>query len=128
MMARLACRLARREGALSLVTGESLGQVASQTMENIRSIADASDLPILRPLIGFDKTEAIDLARRIGTYDISIRPQPDSCTVFQPRKPAIKTTPEELRNAEAALDVAGLLDESFANLDEHVFSADPRKE
>ncbi len=121
MMIRLAERLAEREGALALVTGESLGQVASQTLENIRAIGEAAALPLLRPLIGFDKSETIDLARRIGTYDISIEPYPDCCTVFQPRKPKIKATLEEVERAEEALDIEGLVDESFSSLDEERF-------
>lgn len=121
MMVRLAERLAEQEGALALVTGESLGQVASQTLENIRAIGDAATLPILRPLIGFDKTEAIALARRIGTYDISIEPYPDCCTVFQPRKPKIKATLDEVVRAEEAIDVEELVAESFSGLDEMVF-------
>ena len=66
------------------------------------AIADAADLPILRPLIAYDKTEAIDVARRIGTYDISIQPHPDCCTVFQPRSPSLKTTPAQARSARSA--------------------------
>ncbi len=117
MMLRLAERLALREGALAVVTGESLGQVASQTLENIRTIGGATRFPILRPLIGFDKTETIARARLIGTYDISIEPHPDCCTVFQPKKPKIKTTLEEAELAEKALDIDRLVGESFAGLD-----------
>jgi len=121
MMMRLASRLARSEGALALVTGESVGQVASQTLENINAIGAAADYPILRPLIAFDKTESIDLARRIDTYDISILPFPDCCTVFQPRHPRIKSTLAEVEEAEKALAVDALLDEAFAGLERKTF-------
>jgi tRNA uracil 4-sulfurtransferase len=121
MMFRLAGRLAGSEGALALVTGESLGQVASQTLENIGVIAEPAGFPVLRPLICFDKTEAITLARRIGTYDISIQPFPDSCTVFQPRKPKIRATLEETERAEEALDVDALLSEAFDGVEKKIF-------
>jgi len=114
MMTRLACKAADDSGALALVTGESLGQVASQTLENIRCIGDASSLPILRPLIGFDKTEAVDAAKRIGTYEISILPYPDSCTVFMPRHPKIRASLKELEDAECAIDAHGMVDEAFS--------------
>ncbi len=104
-MTRIACRLASRRKCKALVTGESLGQVASQTMQNIAAIEDASSLPILRPLIGMDKIEAIALARRIGTYELSTLPAPDCCTVFQPESPVLFATREETHAAEAALDV-----------------------
>lgn len=113
MMMRLADRAAEEAGALAIVTGECLGQVASQTLENIRSIGDATCLPVLRPLIGFDKTETVAIAERIGTFDISIRPQPDSCTVFQPNKPVIRSKIKDLEAAEKLLDVDGLIDTAY---------------
>ena len=109
MMQRIATRIAAREGALALVTGESLGQVASQTLENLTCIGAASDLPVLRPLISFDKQETITLARRIGTFDVSVRPEPDCCTVFQPERPVIRGTLARCAREEAALDVEGLV-------------------
>ena len=90
MMHRVARELARETGAGGLVTGESLGQVASQTLENLAVIDQAVDIPVLRPLITFDKQETVDLARRIGTFEISARPHPDCCTVFTPDRPVIK--------------------------------------
>jgi thiamine biosynthesis protein ThiI len=117
MMMRLADRTAEETGALAVVTGECLGQVASQTLENIRCIGSASSLPVLRPLIGFDKTETVALAERIGTYPISIRPEPDCCTVFQPRKPRIRGRLEEMARAEEKLDVDALVEEAFARID-----------
>ncbi len=122
MMVRLANRLATREGALALVTGESLGQVASQTLENIRCIGAVADYPVLSPLISYDKTEIIALARRIGTYDISIQPHPDCCTVFQPRKPKIAASIDEVERAETALDVESLVSAAFDGLEKKVFS------
>jgi thiamine biosynthesis protein ThiI len=109
MMQRVASRIARRERAGALVTGDSLGQVASQTLENLTCIEEASELPVLRPLIGFDKQETIERAQRIGTYELSIAPEPDCCTVFQPEKPVIRGRLEQCRAAEAALDVEGLV-------------------
>jgi thiamine biosynthesis protein ThiI len=117
MMMRLAEKAARREGALAIVTGESLGQVASQTLENIGCIGAATSLPVLRPLIGMDKTESVALAEVIGTYPISILPQPDCCTVFQPRKPKIRARLDDVEAAEALLDVEGLVEESFAGIE-----------
>jgi thiamine biosynthesis protein ThiI len=109
MMQRIACRLAREEGALAVATGESLGQVASQTLENLALIEDAGELPVLRPLIGFDKHETITLARRIGTFEVSIENEPDCCTVFQPERPIIHGRRADCVEAEAALDVDGLV-------------------
>lgn len=109
LMGRIAEVLARRLGAGGLVTGESLGQVASQTLENLASIEDAVSIPILRPLIGTDKEEISRIARQIGTYDISILPDQDCCTLFVPKNPATRTTVGEVRAAEAALTVEGLV-------------------
>ena len=114
MMIRLAERAAAEEGALALVTGESLGQVASQTLENMGIIGNATRMPVLRPLVGMDKTETVELAERIGTFEVSIRPYPDSCTVFQPRRPRIRGKPEEIEEAEKRLEVERLVDEAFA--------------
>ena len=86
-MVRLATRVAKQRKALALVTGESLGQVASQTLENLGVIEDSTDLTILRPLVGMDKSETVDLARRIGTFEISIKPHDDCCSLFLPPHP-----------------------------------------
>ncbi len=109
MMFRIAEGIARDRGALALVTGESLGQVASQTLESLHTIGRVVRLPVLRPLIGLDKTEIVERARAIGTYDISIRPYEDCCTIFVPKHPRTRPRPEEADEAEAALDVPGLL-------------------
>ncbi len=113
MMQRVAGRLARVERAGAVVTGESLGQVASQTLPNLGLIEDACDLTVLRPLIGFDKSEIIERARRIGTFTLSIENEPDCCTVFQPEHPVIHGKRAECVAAEAGLDVEGLVTRSF---------------
>ncbi len=105
LMLRIAERLARRWGARALVTGEVIGQVASQTLENLTTIARASNLEILRPLVGMDKDEISDQAQRIGTFSISIIPDQDCCTLFTPRFPATRARPADADAAEAALPV-----------------------
>lgn len=117
MMMRLAGLAAAESGAGALVTGESLGQVASQTLENIHCIGAAADLPVLRPLIGFDKTETVAVAERIETYRISIQPYPDCCTVFQPRKPKIRADLAEVEAAEENLACHELVQEAFSKTD-----------
>lgn len=112
-MMRLAEAIARRAGAKALITGESLGQVASQTMAALGVTEDVTTLPVLRPLIGMDKVEIIHMARRIGTYDTSILPYEDCCTVFTPRHPATRPSVAEVREAEARLDVEALTRKSL---------------
>ncbi len=109
LMLRIGEELARRAGALALTTGESLGQVASQTLENIACIDDAAALPVLRPLIGMDKLEITAEAQAIGTFEISIEPDADCCTLFTPRHPATRATVDEIRGAERALDITRLI-------------------
>jgi thiamine biosynthesis protein ThiI len=104
-MLRIAERLARRWGARALVTGEVIGQVASQTLDNLTTIAKASSMEILRPLVGMDKDEICDQAERIGTFPISIMPDQDCCTLFTPRFPATRARPADADAAEAALPV-----------------------
>ncbi|QIA27194.1 tRNA 4-thiouridine(8) synthase ThiI [Thermaerobacter sp. PB12/4term] len=113
MMFRLAERIAARERALALVTGESLGQVASQTLESIRTISAVTTLPVLRPLIGMDKAEIVERARAIGTYDISVLPYEDCCTLFVPAHPATRPRPEQAEQAEAVRDWEPLLAEAL---------------
>ena len=103
-MMRVASRIARREKARALATGESLGQVASQTLENLAAIQDTSDLPVLRPLLGYDKVETIALARRIGTYETSILPHQDMCSLFIPKHPVTKARIDRCIQAETGLD------------------------
>ena len=108
-MMRIAQEVARRCGARALVTGECLGQVASQTMEAMRCTGAVADLPILRPCIGLDKEEIIQTARKIGTFETSILPYEDCCTVFTPRHPRLHPTLAEAEAAEAALDIDGMV-------------------
>lgn len=113
-MNRIANRLARRRRCTALITGESLGQVASQTVENLAVIEDAADLPVLRPVITMDKQEITDLARRIGTLAVSVEPVPDCCSLFQPDRPIIYGRVADARAAEAGLELAALEDEAVA--------------
>jgi thiamine biosynthesis protein ThiI len=108
-MLRIAERLARGDHADAIVSGDSLGQVASQTLQNMVAVGAASKMPVFRPLAGDDKQEILALARRIGTYEISSEPFHDCCPVFMPRTPALHATPEQLDAAEAALDMASLV-------------------
>ncbi len=108
-------RVADQVKAKALVTGENLGQVASQTMEALRVTEDVVDLPVLRPLIGMDKEEIVRLSRKIGTFDTSILPYEDCCTVFTPRHPRTKPNLDEVREAEAVLDIEGLIDRAMTN-------------
>ena len=116
-MMRISQRIADSNGCRALVTGENLGQVASQTMDAMGVTEAVTDLPILRPLIGFDKTEIIARAREIGTFETSILPYEDCCTVFTPRHPRTKPKLSELEEIEQALDVEGLVEEAFANIE-----------
>lgn len=113
-MVRIAEMLARRRRCRALVTGESLGQVASQTLENIATVDAVATMPVLRPLIGTDKREIIALAEKLGTYPISVRPDQDCCQLFVPPKPATKSWPSQAEEAEAALDVKALVDDAVA--------------
>ena len=117
-MMRIAEKLCEKTGAQCIVTGESLGQVASQTIEGMTSSnAVVNNVPVLRPLVGFDKTEIIECAREIGTYQTSVLPYEDCCTVFLPKHPLIKPKLEKVEQAEAALDVNGLITEAFSSME-----------
>jgi thiamine biosynthesis protein ThiI len=109
MMLRIAEELAKQEQCWGLVTGDSLGQVASQTPENLSVVGEAAELPILRPLIGMDKLEITDEARRLGTYEISIEPDQDCCKLFTPPHPSTKTRLDALLKVEQALDISRLV-------------------
>jgi len=116
-MVRVAARHAAAVGAVALVTGESVGQVASQTLESMAAINAVTTMPILRPLVAFDKQETIALAQRIGTYEISIRPYEDCCTIFVPEHPATKPALADVEAAEQALDVEGLVAQAVASIE-----------
>jgi thiamine biosynthesis protein ThiI len=108
-MVRIAQAVASRRGAKALVTGESLAQVASQTLDNLAVIDQVATLPVLRPLVGMDKDEITQQARRIGTYEISTLPDQDCCQLFIPRSPALAARREEVLAAEAELEVPELV-------------------
>jgi thiamine biosynthesis protein ThiI len=112
-MFKIAEKIAQKENALGLVTGESLGQVASQTLENIKAIDEAVDLPVFRPLIGMDKEEIIQLAKKIGTYEISILPHEDCCARFLPKHPETKANLEDIKKEEKGLNLKLLIQKAF---------------
>ncbi len=115
LMIRVAERFAALEGAKALVTGESLGQVASQTLDNMAAVDDAATLPVLRPLSGSDKVEIIADARRIGTFELSTVDHTDCCTLFMPRTPATRATVAEVRAAEEGLDIERMVAEAVSS-------------
>ncbi len=121
-MVRIAEQVAARRGAKALVTGESLGQVASQTLDNMAVIDEAAQGPVLRPLVGMDKEEITQQARRIGTFEVSTLPDQDCCQLFVPRSPATAATLEQVRQAEAALDVDSLVRSALAQMTENRFT------
>ncbi len=116
-MMRIAKRIADANGAKAIVTGENLGQVASQTMEAMASTQAVVDLPVLQPLIGMDKEEIVTLARKIGTFETSILPYEDCCTVFTPRHPRTHPKLKDVEAAESALDVEALVDEAVKGIE-----------
>ena len=116
-MMRIAARVAQRIGAGAVVTGECLGQVASQTMEAMACTQAVCPLPVLRPVVGMDKEEIVRIARKIGTFETSILPYEDCCTVFTPRHPRLRPLPGEIEAAEASLDIEALVDEAVANIE-----------
>jgi thiamine biosynthesis protein ThiI len=117
-MYRIAERHAQKIKAECLITGESLGQVASQTIEGMTSSnAVIEHLPVLRPLVGFDKNEIIEKSVKMGAYDISILPYEDCCTVFLPDFPVIRPKLDEIARQESKLDIEGLIEEAFAGVE-----------
>ena len=116
-MMRIAERIADNYGAKAIVTGENLGQVASQTMEAMASTQSVISMPVLQPLIGMDKEEIIALARKLGTFDTSVLPYEDCCTVFTPRHPRTHPNIEDVEKAESALDVEAVVEEALAGVE-----------
>ena len=112
-MFRIAEAIAAREGAPALVTGENVGQVASQTLSNLRAIEEVTLLPVLRPLAGDNKEEIILQARRIGTYETSIEPYEDCCSVFVPKHPETRADLDTVREMESQLDLAPLIEQAL---------------
>lgn len=127
-MFRIAQQLAEKRGALALSTGESLGQVASQTLESMRAINEVVQLPVLRPLIGMDKQEIIAVSKEIGTYETSILPYEDCCTVFVPKSPQTRPNLERTRLNEANLDVEELVNDAVQNTEMKTFTLDDKRE
>ena len=123
MMMRIAAILAHKEKAQALVTGESLGQVASQTLTNIRVIDESAQLPILRPLIGQDKNDIIEQAHRIGTYKTSVLPYNDCCALFVPKHPATNASLDVVKTAEANLDINALTAEAINQVEVQEFTS-----
>ena len=116
LMLRIAERIALRSAAKGVITGDSLGQVASQTLQNLQSVGSIAKLPVYRPLVGDDKLEIQEVARRIGTFDISSEPFHDCCPVLQSKSPALFASPEVLDAAEAGLPIASLVDRGIRSM------------
>ena len=115
LMMKIAETLAKKDGALALVTGEALGQVASQTLESLCVTNDAVDMPVFRPLIGFDKEEIVTIAKKINTFATSILPYEDCCTVFVPEHPVTKPSVEAIRKSEAKVDFSEMIETALKN-------------
>lgn len=115
MMMRISERIARRSGSLALITGESLGQVASQTLPALVTTDNVTSIPVLRPLIGMDKEEIITISRKIDAFETSILPYEDCCTVFTPKHPKTRPTVELCEKAEANLDIEALIEKAIAD-------------
>ena len=116
-MMRIAEKVARQENSEALITGESVGQVASQTMTALGTTDMVVDMPVFRPLIGFDKEEIIAVSEKIGTFETSSLPYEDCCTVFTPRHPATHPKMEKILEGESKLDIDGLIDEAIAGIE-----------
>jgi thiamine biosynthesis protein ThiI len=112
-MMRVACEIAKKNGIQSISSGESIGQVASQTMEGLIVSTDCADRPVFRPLVTMDKTEIMDIAREIGTYETSILPYEDCCTIFVPKHPKTKPRLEDMRKSESVLDIDALVNKAI---------------
>jgi len=130
LMLRIAEQIANKRSILSLTTGESLGQVASQTMESMNSINEVTNYPVLRPLITMDKEEIVNISKKINTYEISIRPYEDCCTVFVPRSPKTRPKREQVHKVEEGLDFSELIENTveatkrvtYSNIEEDAYS------
>ena len=118
-MMRIAERLAKKLGDQAIITGESLGQVASQTIESMTSSNSVVKMPVLRPLVAFDKVDIIKISKKIDTYETSILPYEDCCTVFLPKYPVIKPELKKVERIESALDVEKLIDEAFEKIEKY---------
>ena len=112
---RIAEHFAKEDGCLGMITGESIGQVASQTLQSLASTNEVCTMPVFRPLIGFDKDDIMDLSRKIGTYETSILPYEDCCTVFVPKHPVTKPVLEDLRASEAKVDFSEMIEHAISD-------------
>ncbi|MBR3145342.1 MAG: tRNA 4-thiouridine(8) synthase ThiI [Clostridia bacterium] len=115
IMMRIACIISREQGCEALITGESLGQVASQTLQAIAATDSVCDMPVMRPLIGSDKEEIVKISKKIGAFDISILPYEDCCTVFTPKHPHTRPKPGQCEKAEEKLDIENLIKRAIEN-------------
>lgn len=116
-MMRIACKLSELKGVHSVTSGESIGQVASQTMESLVVTDDVADRPVFRPLVAMDKEDIIDIAKKIGTFETSILPYEDCCTIFVPKHPKTKPRLIEISKSESALEIDKLVDEAIAGME-----------
>lgn len=126
-MMRISERIADDNNALALATGESLGQVASQTLESMNTINDVVSIPILRPLIAMDKSEIMDISRRIDTYELSILPFEDCCTIFTPKKPVTRPKPYMAERFEEKLDVDAMVEDAVKRTVVEEITSKPRE-
>ena len=122
LMMEIAQRISEREKCLALITGESVGQVASQTMNAIACTDAVCRIPVFRPLIGMDKTEIVETARKIDTFDISIQPYEDCCTVFTPRHPKVRPLLSDVENAQNGFDFSELVDKAVNDTELKIFN------
>ncbi len=117
MMYRIAERVAQKQNCLAIVNGESIGQVASQTLESMQTINCVTDMPVIRPVACLDKLEIIDISQKIGTYDISIQPFEDCCTIFTPKNPVTKPTKHRAERLEGRFDFTSLIEDCIARME-----------
>lgn len=124
IMLKISERIAKKRSILSLATGESLGQVASQTMESMNTINEVTNYPVLRPLVTMDKEEIVEISKKINTYNISIRPYEDCCTVFVPKSPKTRPTREQLHAVEEGIDFEPLIEKAIAETEKVTYTDD----
>ena len=128
MMYRIAQQAAQKTGCLAIVNGESVGQVASQTLQSMQTINEVVKMPVLRPVVTYDKLEIIDLARRIGTYETSILPYEDCCTIFTPKNPVTKPNPQKAQKMESGWDFEALVQQCVDQMETLVLYPDSQDE
>ncbi len=122
IMLRITERLAEKHKALGIASGENLGQVASQTLQSMNTINEVTNMPIIRPLVTMDKLEIIDIAQKIDTFDLSILPYEDCCTIFQPKSPKTKPSKKMSHKFEQRLDLEALIEQAIENTESLWFS------